>query len=766
MIDNASGHPLIQLEPRERRHHISRGRSVLATARDGTVHPADDHEGLWVQETRVLSKYEWRAEDQAPTLSALSAIEQHHDLAYYVFAPPECRKSATPGCDPAQNSIELRIERTVGEGMLEVVTLTNHTQLTSSFNLDLHVDADFADPSEAGGKRKQHGTLTRKWSALEAGHSLRFNYKAKHAYRHQNESGTAFLHRGIRLELRNDQHAPEYRNKRIRFRVKLAPRATWNATLTWIAQIDDVDLPSPTDSSPIQEQKRKSFLDACTRYDSPQAHSLTSTVLRTLHQSVSDLASLRLYDLDSEDSQGERWIPAAGIPAYIGLFSRDVLFTSREAASVHTALMRGALAEVATHIGAEFNDWRDEQPGRMIHEMHGNPTAILNYNPHARYYGEATSSIFYPSVVADLWRWTGSKELIAPFIKPALLGLAWADKYSRDDSGFYKYQTRSKKGEKNQAWKDSDDAVVYPDGSQVGDPLGTCEMQGYVYASKLRLAEVLWHVGDRENAQRLRADADELKKRFNDFFWMKEEGYIAFGIDSHNRPIRSIASDPGHCLLHGIIDAAHQRATARRMLAPDMFSGWGIRTLSADHPAYNPFSYHRGTIWPVENGEFVSALGRCGMHDEMNLLAKALFEAAALFKYYRLPEVYSGHPRDAEHPFPGLYPRSNSPQAWSASAPLLMVQSMLGIEPYAPMQILLTDPHLPDWLPEITISNLRVGAATVSLRFWRELSGHTDFEILDLQGALHVIRHADPWSLISGSGPQVQENLSSLRPID
>lgn len=714
-------------------------------------------------ETRVLSQYAWEIAGKPPTFSALSALEQQHDLAYYIFAPPECKKSHVPGCDPAQNSVEIRLERKVGEGLLEEVTITNHTQIATSFPFELKVAADFASPSEATGPRKQVGRLTHKWQQLETGGcSLSFDYKAEHTYRHQSDSGTASFHRGIRLFIRNDQQEPEYESGLIRFRVKLAPREAWHASLAWIAQLDGLDQPSPRDFASSREGKRRTFLDSCAHYEAPQIESLAPIVMKTIHQSARDLAALRLYDLDGEDELGERWIPAAGIPMYIGLFARDILFSSRESASLNSAMMRGSLAVLAEHLGTQIDDWRDEQPGRIVHAMHASPTAIMNYTPHGRYFGSVTGSIFYPSVVADLWRWTGSKELIAPFLDPALRGLAWADRYSRDESGFYKYQTRSKQGEKNQGWKDSGDAIVYPDGSQVADPLGTCEMQGYVYASKLRLSEVLWCMDDKDNARRLKTEADELKKRFNEFFGMEEEGYVAMGIDSHNRQIRSVASDPGHCLMHGIVDDAYRETVARRMLADDMFSGWGVRTLSSEHPAFNPFSYHCGSVWPVENGEFVSALAKCGMHCEMNRLAKAIFEAAALFKYCRLPEVFAGHARDEAHPFPGLYPKANSPQAWSASAPLLVLQSMLGIQPYAPMQTLLLDPHLPEWLPEIILHQLRVGDATVSIRFWRETSANTAFEILDSRGVLRVVRHADPWSLIAGSGEQVRTGISSL----
>lgn len=752
---------LIQLEARGDAHHLSRGRTVLITARDGAIGETD-HEGLWVFDTRVLSRYVWQVGGSKPTFSAMSAVEQNRDLLYYIFAPPECKKNAMPGCDAAQNAVEIRIERRVGEGMLEEVTITNHTQLKTSFPLELSLAADFAAPSEAEGKRRQHGRLTKHWSTGKESAMLTLDYRAAHRYHHQGEAGRATFHRGIRLQVTNDQRKPEFSAGLLRFRVRLKPRQVWRASLAWTAQLAGRDLPLPRHAESVHEEKWQEFIHTAAHFTAPQGGSLTGIVLRTVQQSVTDLAALRMYDLDGEDALGPYWVPAAGIPMYVGLFDRDVLFSAREAAVCGTEVLRGTLAVLSRHLGSAVNDWRDEQPGRFVHEMHTGPLAELNYEPHGRYFGSVTGSIYYPSALSTLWKWTGSREIVSSFIEPARRGLAWADKYSRDASGFYKYKTRSRQGEKNQGWKDSADAIVYPDGSQVDAPLGTCEMQAFVYASKLAMAEILWSTGEKDEARRLDKDASELKKRFNDFFWMAEESYVAMGIDRRNRAIRSVGSDPGHCLLHGIVESSLQQTVGRRLMAEDMFSGWGVRTLSANHPAYNPFSYHCGSVWPVENGAFVLALARCGLHAEMQQLAKALFEAAALFKYCRLPEVFAGHPRDEAHPFPGMYPKANSPQAWSATAPIMVLEALLGLQPYAPMQLLLLDPHLPEWLPELSVHRLRVGGARVSLRFWRDGLGATAFEITELEGVLRVVRYPNLWALITGSAEAVRTNLAEI----
>ncbi|MFZ0663033.1 MAG: glycogen debranching N-terminal domain-containing protein [Acidobacteriaceae bacterium] len=755
---NDSRPVLIQLAPRGQHLHVSQGRTVLITALDGSIE-GDGLEGLWVSETRVLSQYVWEVGTKKPTLSVLSAVEQHSSIGYYVFAPPECRKKKVPGCDPAQNSIEIKIDREVGEGLLEHVTVINHTLLATSFVFNLKVAADFAAPEEATGRRRQKGRQTSNWQSGSSGCSLHFDYKATHRYSHQGDSGKSTFHRGIRLELTNDQQPPQYSGRRIRFRIKLKPRQQWHATLAWTAQVEGKDQPLPDED---RDRKREAFLSDSAHYDASGDRSLAPLVLRTLRQAAADIASLRMHDLDSKDALGERWVPAAGIPMYVGLFARDVLLASRQAATVGTEMLRGTLDVLARHLGTRTDDWRDEQPGRVIHEIHSHPLAELNYTPHGHYFGGVSGSILYGFAVADLWHWTGNKEIVKPFLEPALRALVWADQYSRDKSGFYKYQTRSKQGEKNQGWKDSDDAIVYPDGSQVSAPLGTCEMQGCVYATKRALSQLLWAIDDKPTSRRLAEEALELKKRFNEFFWMPKEGYLAMGIDAKNHPIRSISSGPGHCLHHGIVDDRYREPVARRLMADDLFSGWGIRTLSANHPSFNPFSYHCGSVWPVENGDIVMALAQCGLWNEAHRLARAIFETASLFRYCRLPEVFAGHPRDDAHPFPALYPKANSPQAWSASAPFLVMQALLGIQPYAPQELLLLDPHLPDWLPEITLHNLQVGQAKVSIRFWREASGKSKFQTIDIEGNLRVMRRADPWRLITESPEKLHAGISEL----
>jgi glycogen debranching enzyme len=359
---------------------------------------------------------------------------------------------------------------------------------------------------------------------------------------------------------------------------------------------------------------------------------------------------------------------AAGLPVYIAVFGRDALTTSWQAALLGSGMMRGTLAYLSETQASDGNDWRDERPGRIVHQMDTGPLATLMYNPHARYYGSLTGPGFYPVVVSNLWHWTGDRDLIRPFLEPARKGLDWLDREARRDHGFYAYQTRSVQGVKNQSWKDSYDAIVYPDGSQVKDPIAPTEFQAFVFASKVRMSELLWWFDRKQESEKLFDEAMALRDSFNEVFWMDEEGCFGMGLDSRGQLIRSVGSESAHAIAAGILRHDRVERTVDRLFRPDLFSGWGLRTLSAAHPAFSPFSYHRGSVWPSEQAAYSMGLMRYGLHARLHQLTKAQFEAASLFEYCRLPELFSGHQRNEQHPIPALYPLADSPQAWSASA--------------------------------------------------------------------------------------------------
>ena len=759
---------LIRLRPRAGTIYVSRGRTVLATGADGFLEGGAEL-GLFVHETRLLSRYVWTVDGKRPQAVAFSNVDQHSWLGYYILVPPGARPSHDTGSgqvpDAAQETLEMRVSRVVGEGIHEDVDLVNHTRQATEFDLVLTIDSDFADVQETAGERRQRGRVRRRWLPEgELRGELRCDYRARRARDPHEDEEEVRLDRGLTVRIEEAGSPPGYLRKRIRFSVRLPGGGTWHACILLVPRIDGTVLPAPARCRSFAgeeelDRRTRVFLDEATALRGPEAADSAASVMRVLQRARSDLASLRLFDLDRGDRS---WVAAAGLPIYVALFGRDVLTTGWEAAMLGPEMMRGALEELPRWQGTRVDDWRDEQPGRMLHEAHTGPLAMLDVNPRRRYYGSVTTSGFYPLVLAELWHWTGDRELVARLVDPAIRALEWLDRDTDlHKTGFHEYLTRSPQGTRHQAWKDSADAIVDERGDQVAPPIATCEEQGFVYVAKLHLSEVLWWLDRKEEARRLFHDAQELKKRFNDAFWMEEHGTFAVGLAEGTRPIRSLTSNPGHCLASGIVEDERARRTAERLMAPDLFSGWGVRTLSSANPAYNPFSYHRGSVWPVEQATFALGFVRYGLHDLAEQIARAQFEASALFEYGQLPEVFSGHARDADHPFPAFYPRANSPQAWSASAAFCLIQSLLGLYPYAPLHLLLVDPHLPPWLPELTLAGLRVGSAAVSIRFFRRGEA-SDYEILDQTGRLYVVRQPSPWSLTASWAERLNDFLSSL----
>lgn len=770
-MDNHPHKCLARLTPRPKTIYCSQGRAILATNLDGVIEDFPRH-GLFVGETRLLSRYKYLVNGKPPQTVAVSNVEQHSWLGYYISPDPGAQwKHDTGSCEMEKSSeetIEVRVSRTVGLGVHEDIDITNFTQQAATFTFEIEIDADFADQAEIFG-RKQRGKRTRHWRQISSGKAeLTYDYRATHRYSHQGNRGVARLHRSLIVRVEDASSRVSFHRSRLRFDIRLKAHESWHTCIKFTPVFDGDCMPPLYGCHQFfgtrndLDRKRQIFLNESSQFRTGQTGTkLASVVESALLQATHDLAALRLPDLD----HGNRsWVTAAGLPIYIALFGRDTLTAGWQACIVSTSMADGALRELPKWQGKIENDWRDEQPGRMLHEAHTGPLAMLNYNPRSRYYGAATTSSFYPVVVSELWHWTGNKNEVTSLLRPASRGLQWKDQYtSRFGDGFYEYQTRSSQGNRNQGWKDSGDAIVYEDGRQVDPPISACEEQGFVYVAKLRMSEMLWFMGDHDLARRYFHEASELKKRFNDAYWMPDKKFFALGLDAQRKQIKSISSNPGHLLACGIVDKELAKPVVQGLLKRDMFSGWGVRTLSSDHPAYDPYSYHRGSVWPVEHGSFAMGMMRFGFINELHTIARAIFEASALFDYDRLPECFSGHPRDDEHPFPALYPKTNWPQAWSASSVFAIVQAILGLYPFAPTNLLLLDPHLPDWLPEILVHNLHVGKAVVSIRFYRK-GENTHFDVIETRGRLHVLRQPSPWSLTAGPGERIKDVMESLIP--
>jgi glycogen debranching enzyme len=423
------------------------------------------------------------------------------------------------------------------------------------------------------------------------------------------------------------------------------------------------------------------------------------------------------------------FVPAAGLPWFVALFGRDTLIVSLQTMIVYPEFAAATLEVLGRLQAKKRDDYRDAEPGKILHELRYGELAYFKMIPHTPYYGTADATPLYLVALHAAWQATGDRALIERYLPNAEACLTWIDKYGdRDGDGFQEYQTRSTAGYENMAWKDSGDAVMYPDGTLVRGPKALCELQGYVYDAWLRMAEIYDELDNKRRANTLRKKAAVLFKKFNETFWDEESDFYAFALDGEKKKVLSVASNVGQCLWSGIIAPERAQSVVKRLMRKDMWSGWGIRTLSANHPSFNPYNYQTGAVWPHDNSLIALGMRRYGFATEAAAVARDISGAAAHFLLNQLPELYGGLQRDPTS-FPVQYLGANVPQAWAAGTPFLLLQAMLGLQQDAPRGKLYVDPALPDWLPDVTLTNLGLGRRRFDIRFWRD-GGKTQWQVL------------------------------------
>ena len=673
--------------------YVSSGWNVLITDVHGRVAGVGS-QGFYAKNTRVLSRERVTVDGEEPQAFTTAKVGTHALMSYAKLVDGETLP---------RRGVYLLVERFVGEGLRTRLTVQSFSDVEQRFEIGLELDADFSDTEEAeSGTRQQHGRVVDSWD--DAAKQLRLDYE----------------HPQLQLAVTTTVETPadvSYRDGTLGVALVVAPGRAVGLDFVTEPWIDGVRLRAPraTYAEPDDVAARaRSRL----RGELAALHSTNLDVATAWQTAVSDLASLAL---------GERPGPAAptaGLPIYQQIFGRDTLTTGWQALLAGPTMLHDALLLNAQHVGRTIDDWRDEEPGKMVHQARHGPLSRLDIDPFSSYYGDWSTSPDFLIFLGQYLAWTGDLDTVRHLLPAARQALGWLRRYADPDrDGFIEYETRSERGVKNQGWKDSDTAIVDQDGRSVDNPIASSELQGYHYAALRYAALAFTACGDRVFAAQLVARAARLRRRFQRAFWMPEHGCYAQALGPDKHQVRSVNSNDAQLLATGIVPASLATTVARRMLAPDMFSGWGMRTLSAEHPAYDPFSYHRGSVWPVEAGTLAIGLARYGCWDQLHRIAEATFAAASLFEGHRLPEVLSGLPRDDAHPHPGVYPDSCAPQAWSASAIVAIIQSLLVLRPVAPLRTIIVDPHLPQWLPDFTIEGVQVGAATFDLSVRRTRNG-------------------------------------------
>jgi len=730
-------------------------RSLLVTDRDGWI--SGGIHGLYEHDLRLLSRYRLLINDTLPRLDALSAVDPFSTLGYYVCPPrSEVDTVDALGLSVHENDrqVVVRMSRFVGRGLHEDLEITNHGLSLAKLTLAWELEADFADLLEArGGARRQTAPVETHWQPDPGTVStLRFDYEHRQ------------LRRAVEFRFNSHGRQLDYESGRVSLALDLEPQVSCRLCIEAWPIVDDVA------QKPVFECDAFGA-DATTQARAARKWAAGASSIKTSNMQVqlawdralSDLQGLALSEGASE-AEGS-FIPSAGQPLYGTLFGRDALTIAGQSMFLSPRMAESALHVLSHYIGTKDDDFYDEQPGRVPQQIRDDPLALLGITSYLHDYGDYAAPCAFLVLLGGYHLVAGNKEVVRRYLEPARRVLDWLDnRADLDGDGFLEYKTRSPVGQTQQGWKDSGDAVRYPDGREVAPPIATCEVQGYLYAAKVLMSEVFLAVGEPSRAFELFREAGALKRRFNQRFWMPSDRFIAFALDSNKKQVKSIGSNAGHCLATGIVDGRYAPDVVHRLMAPDLFSGWGIRTLSSLHPAYSPIKYHLGSVWPSENATIAFGLKRYGFDAECNRLAGALFDASTLFEHHRLPETFAGFPRDRQHPHPGLYPDACAPQGWSASGVAWLVQAMLGIWSYAPLGLLFVQPDLPPWLPDITVKHLQVGKGYATIRFRRERGGSTSYKVLEARGGVRVLRQPPPGSLEVGPAERVAAALSSLLP--
>ncbi|MGH1396306.1 MAG: amylo-alpha-1,6-glucosidase, partial [Trichormus sp.] len=612
----------------------------------------------------------------------------------------------------------ISVRRDIVEGMHEDIDITNYYHEPVEFQLMLALRSDFADIFDVKAKQiLTRGVTNTTWQDRV----LKTDYR------------NGDFVRSMITEAVCSSSQVRYANGRLMFDVVIASGESWHTCLNFTA-IANGDILKPQTTCCVGHNTKAGKIRDEFLTHAAKLKSANTEIQAFYQQALIDLAAMRIQ---VEDNGQQFWMPAAGIPWFMAVFGRDSIITSLQSIAVYHEFASGTLLKLAQLQAKDLDNWHDAQPGKMLHELRHDELTKIHQLPYDPYYGTVDSTILWIVTLAEAYSWNADLSMLNECRTSLEKALNWIDKYGDfDGDGFVEYLTLSSHGLRNQAWKDSGDAIVYPNGKLVEPPIALCEVQGYVYEAWHKAAFIYEVWGEQKQAKKFRQKAEELYQRFNEQFWMESEGFYCLGLDNHKQQIQSIASNAGQLLFSGIVPQERSQQLVERLFQADLWCGWGIRTLSSKHQGYNPISYQRGSVWPHDNSMIAAGLKRYGYHQEVNRIAEGIFAAASYFQSGRMPELFAGIERQ-DNNFPVPYPDANIPQAWAAGSILFLIRSILGLEANAPQHKLKVQPHLPECLSDLELKNLAVGDVKVSLRFWRE-SEQTRWEVTHMDGELQV----------------------------
>lgn len=676
--------------------------------------------GVYYHDCRFLNGYELTI--GASRLNSLASNSEHGFMAEFELTNRDLKSS--DGIQLAKQSLGIRWQRIIQASKLsvqDVITFANYTVEPLEFVLSFIFQADFEDvfqirgfhPAKIGKKKApawHRGALVFAYSGADGlERSIAISISPRPEARHPKGADVA-----ISLNPGESQT--------VRLSLQLKESSDTKSAATSVAATHD------TKALAIRlHQGSDQWLQ-----DHVGFQSSSNRLNSVFERSIRDLGALRTF-LD-----GEEYF-SAGLPWYGALFGRDSILSSLQTLAFRPKIAEQTLRLLAKYQGKEINDWRDEQPGKIMHELRVGEMAHLNEIPQTPYYGAVDSTPLFLILLARHASWTGDLSLFQD-LKPAVdKAFEWISRYGdQTGDGYLQYSTKSKNGLGNQGWKDSGDAMVNADGTLAAPPIALVEVQGYVFLAKVSVAELYERAGDGDTAQRLRAEADQLRTRFEQDFWLEDKGIYAMALQARKKPVAVVSSNAGQALWSGIARPDRAKKTAKQLMSEAMFSGWGIRTLSTQERRFNPIGYHLGTVWPHDNSIIAAGLRNYGCDKEACAVMRGIVHAARYFEHYRLPEVFAGFSRSEFH-IPVRYPVACHPQAWAAGSVPFMIESLLGLVPRAfENRLEIVRPVLPAFLTKIELHGLRVGKAALDLRFERRPDGMADTHVIQVHGRLDV----------------------------
>ncbi len=685
------------------------GKTFLSTTLAGDITPAGAPDvGFFHDDTRFLSHLELRVGGHRAVVLSASTEKTFTSQIELTTGNITLRETF----DLPENTIHVRREQLVANDVLvDRLGFENFNLTPVDFVVELSFGADFVDVFQARGvARAQHGTYYQPavWKNM-----LAFFYRGRDAR--------------LRRTMVEFDPAPSQHDH---------GTARWELRLEPLKQVEMCATITPTVEGRKSRVRRYDFASglalrrrAYMEWESRSTSFRSSSGIfdAALNTALSDFHALQIPD-------GDQHVVAAGIPWFATLFGRDSIISSYQALVLNPQLAADTLRVLARYQGRERNDWRDEEPGKILHEQRAGEMTLHGEMPFDSYYGSVDATPLFLILLSEAWNWTGDEQLVRDLLPHVRGALDWIERYGDlDGDGFVEYLRRSPKGLINQGWKDSWDANMHRDGSVAKPPIALVEVQGYVYGALNRMASLLRLFGDNHRADRLKRQAAELAKRFEKSFWMPRQGYYCMALDDRKKQLQVISSNAGHLLFTGILGRERARAVVARLMQDDMFSGWGWRTLARSEAVFNPLSYHRGSVWPHDNSLIAHGMALNGERGAAIRCMTTLFEAALKFRDYRLPELFCGLQR-REQDEPVHYPVSCSPQAWASGALFLMLSSILGLRPSAPKgELNIVNPALPEWLDYLHIRNLRIGQSRVGLDFTRR-GERTFCNVVDVEG--------------------------------